>query len=308
MRRRSMSSTRAGSKKHNCGSGSESGSGSRSRTILSEYDAEYACSDHAMVCHVVQTAVRNYFSESCTTPAHMTICIDFTEGAPTPSNSTSAIRYHTPLVQINAERTFDPKNTNVVTTATAAATPKASESPVATATEKVDREKVAETAKESPIFNAAKKLSAFTIKEDDEDVGPVKAITELLTSKIPLQRVFNMRCAEKKIAEKKVFEYLSVTYQKIVSQEMLMKWRKKYEEDKHALYSDQQVTAEDSSSSNMTPRSDTSISFHETGIITTDERMNGWGEVAGILAFEPTDSKGNVKKAIQIRGNLSDTM
>lgn len=62
-----------------------------------------------MVRHVVQNAVRNYFSASCTSPAHMTLCIDFTEGAPIPSNSTSTVRYQAPLVQINVEREFDPK-------------------------------------------------------------------------------------------------------------------------------------------------------------------------------------------------------
>lgn len=71
-----------------------------------------------MVRHVVQTAVRNYFSASCTSPAHMTICIDFTEGAPIPSNSTSTVRYQAPLVQINVERKSDLKNTNVATAAT----------------------------------------------------------------------------------------------------------------------------------------------------------------------------------------------
>lgn len=84
-----------------------------------------------MVRHVVQNAVRNYFSASCTTPAHMTICIDFTEGAPVPNNSTPTVRYQAPSVQINVERKFDPKSTNIAT-----ATAKDSELPVVSATEK----------------------------------------------------------------------------------------------------------------------------------------------------------------------------
>lgn len=39
-----------------------------------------------------------------------------------------------------------------------------------------------------------------------------------------------------------------------------------------------------------------------------DDRTDGWGEPAGILSFEPTDSKGNVSKAVQIRGNLPNTL
>ncbi|EJW79128.1 hypothetical protein WUBG_09964 [Wuchereria bancrofti] len=70
-----------------------------------------------MVRHVVQTAIRNYFSASCTIPAHMTLCIDFTESAPTPSNSTSTVQYQAPLVQINVRRKFDRRSTNLATTA-----------------------------------------------------------------------------------------------------------------------------------------------------------------------------------------------
>uniref|UniRef100_A0A915Q388 Uncharacterized protein n=1 Tax=Setaria digitata TaxID=48799 RepID=A0A915Q388_9BILA len=91
-------------------------SGPESSAVLPEFDAEYACSDHAMVRHVVQTAVRNYFSASCTSPAHMTLCIDFTEGAPIPSNSASSVRYQAPLVQINVERKSGTGNTSDMTT------------------------------------------------------------------------------------------------------------------------------------------------------------------------------------------------
>ncbi|EFO16915.1 hypothetical protein LOAG_11587 [Loa loa] len=284
-----------GSEKHN----SESGSS----TVLSEFDAEYACSDHAMVRQVVQTAVRNYFSASCTSPAHMTLCIDFTEGAPIPSNSTAVVQYQAPLVQINVERKFDPRSTNVASTAR-----KDGESLILSTSEKVSRGK-AGTRTESPVFNAAKKLSVFTIKEEeDEDLKPVKAVIEVLKSKISLQRVDNLKCAEKKTAKEKVFKYLSVTYKKFMSQEMFMEWKKKYEEDKRALYSDQQGAMKDSLSTPVTVYSDTSVTLRETGTITKDERMNVWGAAAGILDFEPKDSRGNLIKAVQIRGCLPNTL
>lgn len=60
-----------------------------------------------MVRQVVQTAVHNYFSASCTSPSHMTLCIDFTEGAPKPDNSTTTVQYQAPLMQINVERKLD---------------------------------------------------------------------------------------------------------------------------------------------------------------------------------------------------------
>ncbi|VBB33621.1 unnamed protein product [Acanthocheilonema viteae] len=289
-----MSSSITGSEKYN--------GGPRSSPVLSEFDTEYACSDHAMVSHVVQTAVRNYFSASCTNPTHMTICIDFTEGAPTPNNSTPTVRYQAPLVQINVERKFDP---NV---ATAAATKDTKLSATASTTEKVDRGKM-ETRRENSLLNAAKKLSVFTIKEEkDEDVKPVKAVIEILKPKIPLQRVCNLKCDEKKIAEKKVFEYLPVIYKKFMSEEMFTEWRKKYDEDKRILYSDQQATAKDSSSSLVTACSNVSISFHDTGMITMDERTSGWEEAAGILGFDSPDNRGNTNKAVQIRGNLPNTL
>uniref|UniRef100_A0AAF5PKA8 Uncharacterized protein n=1 Tax=Wuchereria bancrofti TaxID=6293 RepID=A0AAF5PKA8_WUCBA len=267
-------------------------SGPRSSILLSEFDTEYACSDHAMVRHVVQTAIRNYFSASCTIPAHMTLCIDFTESAPTPSNSTSTVQYQAPLVQINVRRKFDRRSTNLATTAKKDA----------------NREKMG-TQKGSPIFNAAKKLSVFTVKEKEfEDLKPVKAVTETLKSKIPLQRVDYLKCAEKKKAENKIFKYLSVTYKKLMSQEMLMEWRKRYEEDKRALYSDQQETTKDSSSSPVTARSDTNTLLRNTATITKDERAHNWGPPAGILDFEPKDSRGNMNKAVQIRGNLPNTL
>ncbi|VDN94076.1 unnamed protein product [Brugia pahangi] len=267
-------------------------SGPRSSVLLSEFDTEYACSDHAMVRHVVQSAVRNYFSSSCTIPAHMTLCIDFTENAPTPSNSTSTVQYQAPLVQINVRRKFDPRSTNLATTATKDA----------------NREKMG-TQKRSPIFNAAKKLSVFTIKEKEfEDLKSVKAVNETLKSKIPLQRLHYLKCVEKKRAENKIFKYLSVTYKKLMSQEMLTEWRKRYEEDKRALYSDQQETTKNNSSSPVTARSDTNTSLRDAATITKDERTHNWGPVAGILDFEPKDSRGNMSKAVQIRGNLPNTL
>ncbi|CAG9538578.1 unnamed protein product [Cercopithifilaria johnstoni] len=281
-----MSSSITGSEKHSGGLGSNA--------VLPEFDTEYACSDHAMVRHVVQTAVRNYFSASCTNPAHMTICIDFTEGAPIPNNSAPIVRYQAPLVQINVERKF---------TDTSTAVTKDSELPAASTTEKVDR------GKESSLLNAAKKLSVFTIKEEAEDLKPVKAVAEILKSKMPLQEVYNLKSVEKKVAGRKIFEYLPVTCKKFMSQQMFMEWRKKYEEDKRALYTDQQVTTKDSLSSPVTARSNTSISFHETGMITTDEKTSGWEKVVGILGFESIDNRTNMSsKAIQIRGNLPDTL
>ncbi|VDK80485.1 unnamed protein product [Litomosoides sigmodontis] len=292
-----MSSSMTGSGKHN------DGHGRRSNVVFSEFDTEYACSDHAMVRHVVQTAVRNYFAASCTSPAHMTICIDFTEGAPIPSNSTTAVRYQAPLVQINVERKPDSKTTNVTTAAA-----KESGLPATSTAEKADGGKSG-AGKENLLLNATEKLSAFTIKEEaNEDLRPVNAITEILKSKIPLQNVHYLKCAEKQIAEKKVFEHLPVTYERLMTHEMLAKWRTKYEEDKHTLYSDRQATTNDNSSSPVKSRSDTSISFHEKGVITMDNRTDGWDEPAGILSFEPADNRGNVSKAVQIRGNLPSTL
>ncbi|VDK86900.1 unnamed protein product [Onchocerca ochengi] len=278
--------------------------GSTSSTVLSEFDAEYACSDYVMVHRVVQTAVRNYFSASCTNPAHMTLCIDFTEGAPVPSNSSPVVRYQAPLVQINVERKFDPNSTGVVTSIT-----KDSELLATSTSEKVSREKVS-ARKQGPIFNAAKKLSVFTItEEDDENLKPLKAVTMILKSKISPQQIYNLKCVEKKTAEKKIFEYLPVTYEKFISQEMIMKWRKKYEEDKRTLYSDQQATSKDNLSSlEATARPDASLSVCGRGMITEDQRTNDWGPVTGILDFEPQESKGNVSKVIQIRGSLPDIL
>lgn len=58
----------------------------------------------------------------------------------------------------------------------------------------------------------------------------------------------------------------------------------------------------------MTARSDTNVSHCEAGTITNDERMSGWGSAAGILDFEPNDGRGNVSKAVQIRGRLPTTL
>ncbi|KAM3728512.1 Protein translocase subunit SecA [Dirofilaria immitis] len=277
--------------------------GSAANRMLLEFDAEYACSDHAMVHHVVQTAMRNYFSASCVSPAHMTLCIDFTEGAPIPTNSAPVVRYQAPLVQINVERKFDSVNSSIATT-----TENDGELLVVSKSEKASREKVG-VRKQGPIFNAAKKLSVFTIKEDDdENLKPLKAVTVALKSKIPLLKVYYLKCIEKKRAEKKIFEYLSAGYAKFISQEMIMEWRKKYEEDKRTLYSDQQATSKDGLSSPATICSDVNISVCETGMITEDQQMNEWGGVTGILDFEPKDSRGNVSKAIQIRGSLPNTL
>lgn len=58
----------------------------------------------------------------------------------------------------------------------------------------------------------------------------------------------------------------------------------------------------------MTQSSDASVTFRETGMVTEDERTDGWGQAAGILDFEPKDSRGNMSKAVQIRGTLPDAL
>uniref|UniRef100_A0A915Q315 Uncharacterized protein n=1 Tax=Setaria digitata TaxID=48799 RepID=A0A915Q315_9BILA len=163
------------------------------------------------------------------------------------------------------------------------------------------------TRKQGPIFNAAKKLSVFTIKEEEvENPKPLKAIMKILKSET-LQRVYYLKCGKKKTGEKKVFEYLPIAYKKTMSEEMVVKWRKKYEEDKHELYSDQQVTTKDTSSPvRVTARSDATMTVCEATTITEDQRISGWDQISGILDFEPENARGNVSKAIQIRGSLPD--
>ncbi|VDK63635.1 unnamed protein product [Gongylonema pulchrum] len=102
-------------------------SGSTSSTGFSEFDAEYACSDHAMVRQVVQAAVRNYFASSCTALARLTLCLDFTEGAPVPNNKTPFVRYQAPLVQISVERKSGPGSTTTAQSTTLRAAAKSSE-------------------------------------------------------------------------------------------------------------------------------------------------------------------------------------
>lgn len=58
----------------------------------------------------------------------------------------------------------------------------------------------------------------------------------------------------------------------------------------------------------MTVRSNASKLLRETGMITVDDRTNGWNQATGILCFEPIDNAGNMNKAVQIRGNLPDRL
>ncbi|VDN03838.1 unnamed protein product [Thelazia callipaeda] len=277
------------------GSDVVSGAASSSGAVLTEFDAEYACTDHAVVRQVVQTAVRNYFSSSCIYPAHMTLCIDFTENASLRSGS--ALQYQAPSIQINVERKSDSDSLNSITA-------KGNSSVISSSSTGISpiRQRKVGRRTQGRIFNAAKRLPVYTITEE-ENMKPTKAVTKIFKSK--KMELCTLKCPEKKIAEKKVFKYESAGYKKLLSEDMMQQWHKKYEEDKQELYSDRQLTPKDLSSSSMTARSDLSLVQREKGTITEDVQTSGWPQTSGIVEFEPKNTFGNVSKAIQIRGNFS---
>ncbi|VDM42601.1 unnamed protein product [Toxocara canis] len=69
-----------------------------SRVVTPNSELHYASMDSVMLRRAVQSALRNYYSARIVRPAHMSICIDYTEGAPVDNSLSPFLHYRNPSV------------------------------------------------------------------------------------------------------------------------------------------------------------------------------------------------------------------
>ncbi|VDK53344.1 unnamed protein product [Anisakis simplex] len=72
----------------------------------------YTTVDSNALHHAVQKAVSNYYSACVTRPARMTICIDYTQGAPASTSLSPFLNYRNPSVVLRMSAGVDATRVN----------------------------------------------------------------------------------------------------------------------------------------------------------------------------------------------------
>uniref|UniRef100_A0A0M3ICY7 Plus3 domain-containing protein n=1 Tax=Ascaris lumbricoides TaxID=6252 RepID=A0A0M3ICY7_ASCLU len=268
-------------------------SASQQSLRLNLANQQYTSMDNIMLRRAIQNALRNYYAAHIVRPARMSICIDYTDGAPAYNNLSPFLRYRNPSVVFKMTADEDVRQTQPLSEQKKAKT----------------RDELLEWIKDNCAVSNE-------LINDHNQYPLKKAKIRALSSATP-KAVIELACAAKQMAT--VIELAALRELKRKegdgridekNETFDKNWKRMVDEDRRQLYSDvrslsplSQNEKQDTSLGPRTPISPLKESkTKDVGILTDFDEEKDLGEPSGMIDFEPANNNGHVNKAVQARG------
>uniref|UniRef100_A0A915ABT7 Uncharacterized protein n=1 Tax=Parascaris univalens TaxID=6257 RepID=A0A915ABT7_PARUN len=268
-------------------------SASQQSPCLNLANQQYTSVDNTMLRRAIQNALRNYYAAHIVRPARMSICIDYTDGAPACSNLTPFLRYRNPSVVLKMTADEDVRRTQSLS--------------------EQEKEKTRDELLEWIKENCA---VSNELINDRNEYPLKKAKIRALSSATP-KAVIELASGAKQVAT--VIELAALRELKRKEGDGRMdekneafdkNWKRMVDEDRRQLYSDvrsfsplSQNDKQDTSIAPGTPISPLKeLETKDVGTLTDFDEDKDLGEPSGMIDFEPASNNGHINKAVQARG------